>query len=217
MRPIVLPALLAAALLAGCSNDPPDTEATAGEPASSPSPSAAPTPSPSTAVSPFGENATGEDDGEPTAPAEQPFPADRSEDTAQAVGNGLSVVEVRTGRHEGYDRVVFELGGEGTVGWSVQYDDDPRTQGQGAAVELAGDATLALLITGVGYPFDTGVEEYDGPRTLTPGHPVVKEVELGGVFEGSYDAFVGVAQERPFRVFRLTDPQRVVVDVAHTG
>jgi hypothetical protein len=209
MRHAVLPALLAAALLVGCSDDAPDTGTAAGEPAASPSASPS--------ASPFGENATGEDDGEPTAPAEQPFPADRSEDTAPAEGNALSVVDVRTGRHDGYDRVVFELGGDGTVGWSVRYDDNPATAGEGADVELAGDATLAVTILGVGYPFDTGVEEYDGPRRPSPDIPVVKELQLGGVFEGSYDAFVGVAQDRPFRVFRLTDPQRVVVDVAHTG
>ena len=43
----------------------------------------------------------------------------------------------------------------------------------------------------------------------------VQELRLGGVFEGYYDAFVGVREQAAFRVFRLDDPQRVVVDVQH--
>ena len=216
MRTVLLPALLLALLAAGCSDDDPATTPTAGGSSVAselPSASAAP----SSTGSPSGADAVGEDDEEPAAADEQAFAADRAQDTAEASGNGLSVVDVRTGRHDGYDRVVFEMGGDGTVGWSVQYDDDPRTAGEGAQVELAGDATLAVTLSGVGYPFDTGVEEYGGPRRQAPGLEVVQELQLGGVFEGYYDAFVGVAQERPFRVFRLTDPQRVVLDVAHTG
>ena len=130
-------------------------------------------------------------------------------------GNGLSVVDVRTGSHDGYDRVVFELDGEGTVGWRVAYDAAPATQGEGAPVELAGEATLAVLLENVGYPFDTGVEEYSGSKTPAPALDQVQELRLGGVFEGYYDAFVGVREQAPFRVFRLDDPQRVVVDVQH--
>ena len=36
---------------------------------------------------------------------------------------------------------------------------------------------------------------------------------LGAVFEGTYEAFVGASARTPFRVFRLGDPERVVVDV----
>lgn len=128
-------------------------------------------------------------------------------------GKGLSVTGVRTGTHQGYDRVVLELGGSGTVGWRVRYDADPRRQGSGDPVRLAGSATLTVLLEGVSYPMDSGVPEYSGPRRLSPGLPEVQELQLGGVFEGTFDAFVGVRSTRPFRVFRLDGPQRVVIDV----
>ena len=65
---------------------------------------------------------------------------------------------------------------------------------------------------------DTGVDEYSGPRRLQPRYPAVREVVVGrGVYEGYQDAFLGVAEDRPFRAFRLDDPQRLVVDVARTG
>jgi hypothetical protein len=35
------------------------------------------------------------------------------------------------------------------------------------------------------------------------------------VFEGVYEAFIGTSRKAPFRVFRLADPARVVVDVRH--
>jgi hypothetical protein len=38
-------------------------------------------------------------------------------------------------------------------------------------------------------------------------------VALGAVFEGQYEAFVGTSARAPFRVFRLGEPERVVVDV----
>ena len=41
----------------------------------------------------------------------------------------------------------------------------------------------------------------------------MRDVRLGAVFEGQYEAFIGTSGEQPFRVFRLSDPERVVVDV----
>jgi hypothetical protein len=162
-------------------------------------------PSPSTEPAPTGA-------AEPDGPA---FTTGTATSADGGEGTGLSVVDVRVAAQDGYDRVVWELAGEGTAGWTVRYDDAPTREGSGDAVELDGDASLSLLLTGVGYPFDNGVPEYDGPRSLSPRLTSVRAVELGAVFEGQYDAFVGVAQQRPFRVLRLDDPQRVVLDVRH--
>ena len=47
---------------------------------------------------------------------------------------------------------------------------------------------------------------------------MVEEVQLLGVFEGYTQAFVGVdGEQRPFRVFGLENPTRVVVDVRADG
>jgi hypothetical protein len=43
----------------------------------------------------------------------------------------------------------------------------------------------------------------------------VQDVVLGSVFEGTYEAFVGVRSQTPFQVTRLTDPTRLVVDIEH--
>ena len=195
----------AACLLAvACGDDPDLTGTSSGARASDPPAAAS---SPADAPTPTTETTP---DGGPA------FEADSGREVEEASGGPLSVVAVRVARQDGYDRVVFELDGreEGQPGWQVEYVDDPRRDGSGEPVEVDGDKTLVVLIRGAGYPFDTGVEEADGVQV--PGDlAVVTDVELGSVFEGVYQAFVGTSREAPFRVFRLSDPARVVVDVRH--
>jgi len=210
-------AVLSVSALTGCGgvDDDPVLRPASPEPSSattSPAPSAAGSASagPSASVSGSGQP-------EPTAPAEA-FPANTAVDTEEPTGGPLSVVAVRVAKQDGYDRVVFELDGKeaGEPGWRVEYTDDPAQQGSGNRVEVDGVATLAIDITGVGFPMDTGVEEETDDPTLPAGLSVIEDVVLGATFEGQYQAFVGTARKAPFRVFRLSNPARVVLDVRHS-
>jgi hypothetical protein len=148
-----------------------------------------------------------------------PFEGDAAPDTAQpATDARLTVSDIRIGGHDGFDRVVFELGGEGTPGWDVRYLDQASDPGSGHAVEVAGGAVLQVQITGAGYPYDTGVEEYAGPVPLTSAETKeVTEVVFRATYEGNTTAFIGTWGEAPFRVYALEDPARVVVEVAPAG
>jgi hypothetical protein len=128
----------------------------------------------------------------------------------------VTVSDIRVGRHEGFDRVVFEVGGTGTPGWDVRYVDEASSQGSGDPVEVDGDAVLQVTLTGAGYPYDTGVDEFSG-GPVTGDSVVVTEVVWDATFEGTSVAFVGTSGEVPFRVYELTDPTRVVLEVAHPG
>lgn len=145
------------------------------------------------------------------------FVGDTEPETAEPSGGPLSVTRIRVARQPGFDRVVFELGGKaaGQPGWRVVYDDAPSQQGSGEAVEVRGGATLAVIITGVGYPFDTGAKEVSGDPGLPADLQVVRDVVAGSVFEGQFEAFIGVDAKRPFTVQRLASPARVVIDIAH--
>ena len=223
-RPAALPALLAVALLvAGCGGGTEGASAasssspTAGAPSSS---TAAPDGAPSESSDGAGEDddeGTGDDTGGDDAGA--PFPADADPDTAEAsAGSLVGVTDIRLGRHDGFDRVVFEVGGEGTPGWDVRYVDAPSSQGSGADVAVEGEAVLQVTLTGTGYPMDTGVEEWSGPDPLRAGDTeAVTEVVFDGTFEGSTVAFVGTAARAPFRVYLLEEPARVVLEVADAG
>lgn len=156
------------------------------------------------------------DDGSTDVPS---FPGDAEPDTAEASANAnVTVSDIRVGAHDGFDRVVFEVGGDGTPGWDVQYVDEATSQGMGDAVEVAGDAVLQVTLTGAGYPYDTGVEEYSAAAPLSaPNTAVVTEVVFDATYEGTTVAFVGTRARAPFRVYLLEGPARVVVEVSHAG
>ncbi|MFF2833752.1 hypothetical protein ACFVSK_18450 [Cellulosimicrobium cellulans] len=199
---------LAACTPGGTDDSPsPSGTTTSGSPSPTNSPTGAPAESPT-------DDATAPADDATEAPL--PFPANTDPDTQDPSADAaLTVTDIRVGHHDGYDRVVFELGGTGTPGWRVEYVDQPVDDGKGDVVAVDGDAYLQVMISGSGYPMDTGVDEYAGPNPVRAGDDgEVEEVLLRGVFEGYTQAFVGVDDEqRPFRVFSLEDPTRVVVDV----
>lgn len=145
--------------------------------------------------------------------AEAPFTANTEEDTADGSGDPVTVSDVRVEAEEDFDRVVFEIAGEGTPGWRVGYVDEATEQGRGNEVEMEGDAVLEVTVTNTSYPFDTGEDEYDGPKRID-GAEVVAEAYFVGTFEGQTQAFVGTTSERPFRA-RLTDDGNIAVEVWH--
>jgi hypothetical protein len=159
------------------------------------------------------EAATAED-GATAAPS---FPANTHPDTADASSDAsVTVRDIRLGRQDGFDRVVFEVGGTGTPGWDVRYVDQASSQGSGEAIDVAGDAVLQVSLTGAGYPYDTGVEEFSSPGPVSASDTeVVTEVVFDATYEGTTNTFVGTTRKAPFRVYLLEGPTRVVVEVAH--
>ena len=144
------------------------------------------------------------------------FQANTDPDTADATSDAsVTVRDIRLGRQDGFDRVVFEVGGTGAPGWDVRYVDTASSQGSGEAVDVPGHAILQVSLTGAGYPYDTGVTEYSAAGPLTAGGTKsVTEVVFDATFEGTTTAFVGTEAKAPFRVYLLQNPTRVVVDVA---
>jgi hypothetical protein len=131
------------------------------------------------------------------------------------------LIETRTGRHDCYDRVVFEFNGPAD-GYAIRYGE-AYTEGQGRPMSpfTAGGALLAVTLRAPAYtvlersryPHRTGdhVAEVRGYRTL-------RDVVFGGSFEGYTTFAVGVRARLPFRVFVLPGPgrhSRIVLDVAH--
>ncbi|PUB24399.1 hypothetical protein C8K30_109148 [Promicromonospora sp. AC04] len=219
--------LLAALLLAGCTlgGDEHANDGLPGE--SSPAPivsePAEPTPSDTKATE---DPETGDDTPEPAATATEaapgpPFAANTEPDTAEPTGAGetfLSVTDVRAARHDGYDRVVFDLDGKGSgkPGWRVEYVDKATDDGSGHAVAVDGDAILRVSLSGTAAPTDSGVEEFAGDRIEPADTETIDEIVYRYWFEGYTTAFIGVDEtEHPFRVFLLENPTRVVVDIQH--
>ncbi len=127
--------------------------------------------------------------------------------------------QVRAGRHDCFDRVVFEIDGP-APGYRVEYVSRVRTQGEGAVLPLAGGAFLnVVLLSNV---FDElGHLHYPGrvgEGLNVARYKTLRDVKFGGCFEGATQFGVGVRARLPFRVFNLAGPgthSRIVLDVAH--
>jgi hypothetical protein len=126
------------------------------------------------------------------------------------VGSGID-----TGGHPCFERVVLRLSGSGELpGFLVQYEPDPILDSpRGEPVDVAGDATLVLHV-GVWMPDPEG-NGYSGPREIVPTN-VVNILELVQIenFEGQTAWAIGLDRQRDFRAFALSDPFRIVVDIA---
>ena len=214
---VLVPALAAFVLtLAACAH--PQSTGAGGTTTSSPRSSSAATTPPSSGAAPSDSTApaTGHTDGESDgADHPSPFPADTSPDHGQASpGAHGNITDIRIGHHDGFDRVVFEFHGTGTPGWTAEYVPQALAQGSGRPIPMAGSAVISVAITGVGYSTETGIQEFPGSRVAVAGTDVVTEVSFNGTFEGVSQAFVGTTAQHPFRVYLLTAPARVVLEVA---
>jgi len=113
---------------------------------------------------------------------------------------------------------VFTLGGPvaDKPGWRVEYVATPTSDGSGNPVAVIGSAFLRVIVTNVGIPPDTGVPDPSPKQISLTSTQVVRQVVLDTAFEGQYTSFIGLTGSRPFRVFRLSSPARVVVDIRHS-
>jgi hypothetical protein len=132
----------------------------------------------------------------------------------------ISLLErVAVGRHEGYDRVVFQFRGEGLPGYRVSYVEPPlKEDGSGNPVDIAGNAFVVVRMEPAsGFDLNTGegVLVYKGPRRIegsSAGTSVVKEVVRTGDFEAVLTWAIGVQEKVDFRVTTAASPSRLIVD-----
>lgn len=127
------------------------------------------------------------------------------------------VKEIRAARHEGFDRIVFEMQGETLPGYHVGYRSEaPVHCGSGAPVPVAGQRWLEIRLTPAQAHSEAGAPTVkDAEREQMLKLPVLQELELTCDFEGEVTAAAGLTRERPFRVLALQGPARIVVDVEH--
>ena len=167
-----------------------------------------------------------------------PFPAVASAPTASAsvceVGWGSlvktrapytskQITNVRSGRHQCFDRLAVDINakGNGTPGYQVKYVERVTKDGSGANVPLRGGAKLRIIVKAPAYD-DNGRLTYkpDNRRELVDvaGYRTFRQVAWAGTFEGQTTIGLGVRARLPMRAFVLNNPgggHRVVVDVAH--
>lgn len=121
---------------------------------------------------------------------------------------------IRTGVHASFDRVVFDLGGS-APGYKVGYVHRVHEDGSGQTVRTRGHADLLVRLTPANAHHENGSPTYSGPDRFTVDAPELREVAFAGDFEGVVSIALGVRHKNGFRVLTLSNPTRLVVDVAH--
>jgi hypothetical protein len=134
---------------------------------------------------------------------------------AEPEGDTLSTVtDVRVGTHDGFDRVTFDIAGGGLPGWFVEYEQDPTSDGSGLPIEVDGAYTLRVVLTGIAIPPDAEAETFLDD-VAGPDGGIITEVVNDTVFEGHHTFVVGLDERAPYRIARLDDPTRIVLDLVH--
>lgn len=130
------------------------------------------------------------------------------------------VVNIRTGQHYCFDRLVIDLNGP-VAGYTVRYVPQVSQDGSGLLVPLRGQAFIQLAVNAPAYD-DGGQPTYTpanrGEVSNVGGYQTFRQVAWAGSFEGYTTLGIGVRARLPFRVFALPGPDagsRLVVDVAH--
>lgn len=124
----------------------------------------------------------------------------------------LAVTGVRVGAHDGFDRVVVDLEGEGEPGWFVDYTSTPIQETVAQPLEVAGNSFLNINVDGTVAPFEMG-KDNNVPITMAGDTGNVIDVISAGTYEGRSQVVVGLRSELPYSVQVLHDPTRVVVDI----
>ena len=125
------------------------------------------------------------------------------------------LVAIRTGSHDGYDRVVLEFRND-LPSWRVGYVEQVTSE-SGATVPLEGEASLFVQVDPA-WAHDQNTPPYEatytGPRSLTPDYPMLRQVRWVDEFEGHLTFGLGLARRAGFRVLELREPSRLAIDVA---
>jgi hypothetical protein len=127
-----------------------------------------------------------------------------------------SLTNIRTGLNTGYDRIVLDLTDGLRPEVSSQWVDELIEDPTGEIFWLTGEHFLNVVATPARAHDDNGNLTYLGPRKFrTRNLRNVMAVGITGDFEAHLSIGIGTRYQSWVRVFTLTAPQRVVIDVGH--
>lgn len=123
--------------------------------------------------------------------------------------------DVRTGKHTGFDRVVFEFKGSEMPGYYIEYIGEPITQcGSGNKVELTGNGGLEVRFSPAQAHTEDGKPAmFFSDNEQNPGYDIIKKLKSTCDFEGNVTWAIGVSKANEYRVLELENPTRLAVDI----
>ena len=208
-------------LLAACSA--PSASASASPSASAGLPSASVEPSISASVEespPASAGPTGSGEAEPADDELEPFSCEMPVDRSGSAGHA-QITDVRVATHDDYDRIVFEFVGPGgsdaLPAYTVEEAEPPFVQdGSGLPVAVNGEQFLRIYLFGGTKLSPAGGLTYTGSTDFDEEMPRLDELIEIGDFEAISTWVAGLNDgDGCYRVFTLTGPSRLVIDVEH--
>ena len=138
-------------------------------------------------------------------------------DVDRSISQIAVVDELRTGRHQDYDRVVVEFQNDVIPGYQVSYlDEQPIECGSGETINIAGNATLELRLEPARGHNEQGQSTVDHAARQFE-LPILQEAEVSCDFEGMFTVLLGLQERAQYRVSELQNPCRLVVDLRHSS
>jgi hypothetical protein len=126
------------------------------------------------------------------------------------------ITGLRYATHPGFDRVVIDVRGK-LPSYSTYFTRTFHYDGSGAVVPIRGG--LGIRFNPAYAHRSDGTSSYTGPRIARPGFPTLKAIAFTGDFEGYVNFAFGLScdgsNRAPYRVLRLHEPQRIVIDFKH--
>ena len=132
--------------------------------------------------------------------------------SAAGSGGQAELYAVAAGCHATFDRFVVRAR-LATPGYDARYVSRIVADPSGQRVTLLGSKRIRLLVRPARGHTTGGTNLL--PSIATPHCPNLLQIKKVGDFEGVVSFGLGLRRMSGFRVFRLTAPTRVVIDVAH--
>lgn len=126
------------------------------------------------------------------------------------------LTNIRTGLNAGFDRIVLDMSDGERPGVSYTLTDELISDGSGEIFWLTGEHFVAVTVNPAHAHDASGNPTYTGPQKFrTRNLRNVMAVGLTGDFEAYLSVGLGIRYQSWVRVFTLTAPNRVIIDVGH--
>lgn len=122
------------------------------------------------------------------------------------------LIGITAGHHPGYDRVVFRFSGPVPARRSVRYVTRLIADPSGRRIAIPGRGILEVSLSRAEAHTSTGAGS--APDRVAFALPNVMIAVRSGDFESVVSYGIGLVARESFHVFTLTNPSRVVIDVA---
>jgi hypothetical protein len=134
--------------------------------------------------------------------------------TPRGTGATALLTGIRHAKHTTFDRLVIDLRGK-APGYDVRYVSAVTADPSGQRVTMPGRYYLQVVLDPASAYTTSGTHTYSGANRVTTSYATLKGFVINGDYEAVLSVALGLSKKAGFRVMTLSNPTRIVIDVAH--